>query len=257
MFPDRHLDKSSDPTVPGYSIPAGATVRLTFPKEFTPLAGNSHLEGALLNGWPHGAIPVPFSVTQDKADPRVVVVRIDQAIATRPPESPGLKAIHVRTGELNPASPGDYPILIQFIDAGPVSGTTNAIAHITDKPVPNVAAYNQLHQSNDEDWQHVKPGMEAALPIDLLVTLPDEPRSTISLTPTGAGALSILSDGKPIGSISSQGVSVTLTPDSFGPGYSRLGIIRVRAKAGNEPGIAEIVATLEGGTKYTIKLIVD
>jgi len=66
-----------------------------------------------------------------------------------------------------------------------------------------------------------------------------------------------LSDGKPIGSISAQGVPVTLTPEAFGPGYSRLGIIRVRAKAGNEPGTAEIVATLEGGTKYTINLIVD
>jgi len=251
------LDKSSDPTVPGYSVPAGATVRLTFPKEFTPLAGSPHLEGALLHGWPHGAIPVPFSVTQDKTDPRVVVVRIDQAIAIGPPERPGLKAIHVRTGELNPALPGDYPIAVQFIEAGPLSGTTNAIAHITDKPVPNVAAYNQLHQSKDEDWQHVKPGMEAALPIDLLVTLPDEPRSTISLTLVGYGALSILSDGKSIGSISSQGVPVTLSPESFGPGYARLGIIRVRAKAGSQPGIAEIIVSLERGTSYKIKLIVD
>jgi len=251
------LDKSSDPTVPGYSVPAGSTVRLTFPKEFTPQAGNPHLEGALLYGWPHGAIPVPFSVTQDKTDPRGVVVRIDQAIAIGPRERPGLKAIHVRTGELNPDSPGDYLISVQFIGAGPLSGTTSAIAHITDKPVPNVAAYNQLHQSKDEDWQHVSPGMEAQLPIDLLVTLPDDPRSTISLAPASDGALGILSDGKPIGSISSRGVPVTLTPESFGPGYSRLGIIRVRARAGSQPGIAEIVAMLEGGTKYKINLIVD
>jgi hypothetical protein len=251
------FDKSPDPTVAGYSVPAGATVRLTFPREFTPLAGNPHIEGALLHGWPHGAIPVPFSVTQDKTDPRVVVVRIDQAIAIGPPERPGLKAIHVRTGELNPPSPGDYPISVQFIDAGPLSGTTSAIAHITDKPVRNVAAYNQLHQSKDEDWQHTKPGMEAPLPIDLLVTLPDEARSTISLTSAGDGALSVLSDGKPIGSIRSQGVPVTLTPESFGPGYSRLGIIRVRAKAGSQPGIAEIIAALEGGTQYKITLIVD
>lgn len=249
------FDKSSDPTLPGYSVPAGATVRLTFPKEFTPLAGNPHLEGALLHGWPHGAIPVPFSVTQDNNDPRVVIVRIDQAIGTAPPERPGLKVIHVRIGELNPALPGDYPIAVQFIEAGPLSGTTNAIAHITDKPMPNVAAYNQLHQSKDEDWQHVKPGMEAALPIDLLVTLPDVPRSTISLAPTGDGALSILSDGKPIGAINSQGVPVTLTPESFGPGYARLGIFRVRAKAGSQPGIAEIISSLEGGTSY--KLIAD
>ncbi|HVR55987.1 MAG TPA: hypothetical protein VMT72_04095 [Pseudolabrys sp.] len=251
------FDKSPDPAVAGYSVPAGATVRLTFPKEFTPQAGNPHLEGALLHGWPHGAIPVPFSVMQDKTDPRVVVIRIDQAIASGPPERPGLKAIHVRTGELNPNSPGDYPISVQFIDAGPLSGTTSAIAHITDKPVPNVAAYNQLHQSKDEDWQHVKPGMEAPLPIDFLVTLPDEARSTISLTSAGDGALSILSDGKPIGSVRSQGVPVTLTPESFGPGYARLGIMRVRAKAGSQPGTAEIIAALESGTQYKITVIVD
>jgi len=30
------LDKSSDPKVPGYAIPAGAEIRFVFPKEFTP-----------------------------------------------------------------------------------------------------------------------------------------------------------------------------------------------------------------------------
>jgi hypothetical protein len=50
---------------------------------------------------------------------------------------------------------------------------------------------------------------------------------------------------------------VTLAPESFGPGYSRVGVIRVRAKAGSEPGMAEITAALDGGTRYTIKLIVE
>jgi hypothetical protein len=177
------LDKSSNPSVPGYAVPAGTTVRFTFPKEFTPMPGNPHLEGALLYGWPHGAIPAPFSVTQDQADPRVVTVRIEGAISANPPEGPGLKAIHVRTGELNPASPGDYPIKVQFINAGSLSGTITAVAHITAKPLPNIAAYNQLHQSKDEDWQHVKPNAEAPLAIDFLVTLPGECRSSITLTP--------------------------------------------------------------------------
>jgi hypothetical protein len=66
-----------------------------------------------------------------------------------------------------------------------------------------------------------------------------------------------LSDGKPIGSIRSRGVAVTLTPESFGPGYSQLGIIRLRAKAGSQPGIAEIIAVPDGGTEYRINLIVD
>ena len=251
------FDKSSDPSVPGYPMPAGATVRFTFPKEFTPLTDNPHLEGALLYGWPHGAIPVPFSLTQDKTDPHVVVVRIDQAISIGPPERPGLKAIHVRTGELNPTSPGDYPVSIQFIDAGLLSGTTKAIAHITEKSLPNVAAYNQLHQSKDEDWQRVTVGSDALLPIDFLVTLPDVARSSITLAPAAEGSLSILSDGKPIGSIVAKGVPVTLTPQNFGPGFARLGIVELHAKAGTTPGSAQIIAALQGGTQYVINLVVE
>jgi len=251
------FDKPSDPSVPGYAVPSGTKVRLTFPEAFTPLTGHPHLEGALLYGWPQGAIPVPFSVMQDDINPRVVDVRIDQAISIGPPEGPGLKAIHVRTGELNPTLPGDYPIKLQFIDAGPLSGTAKAIAHITERPLPNVAAYNQLHQGKDEDWQRVRAGSDAMLPIDFLVTLPDEARSSIALAPAAQGSLSILCDGKPIGSITVNGVPVTLTPQTFGPGLSRLGIVEVRAKAGTTPGKAEIVAALEGGTQYVINLVVE
>lgn len=250
------FDKSSDPSVSGYAVPAGTTVRFTFPKEFTPLPSKPYLEGALLYGWPHGAIPAQFSVTQDQTDPRVVVVRIEQAISADPPERPGLKAIHVRTAELNPTSEGDYPITVQFSDAGPLSGTTTTVAHITAKPSPIVAAYNALHQSKDEDWQRVKAGAEASLPIDFLVTLPNESRSSISLTVAENGALSILSDGRPIGSITTTGVPVTLTPQTFGPGLARLGIIEVHAKAGETPGTALITAVLGGGIEYKIYLIV-
>jgi hypothetical protein len=251
------FDRPADPNIPGYAVPAGATMRLTFPKEFMPLGGHPHLEGALLYGWPHGAVPVPFTVTQNEPDPRVVVVRINEAISAGPPERPGLKAIHVRTGELNPASPGDYSIVVQLINAGSLSGTFNAVAHITDEAVPNIAAYNQLHQGKDEDWQRVKPGMEASLPIDFLVTLPDSSRSSITVTPTGDGTFGILSDGKPVGSIRTQGVAIELTPEPFGPGFSRLGIFRVRAKAGTQIGTAEIIASLNGGTQYKITLVVE
>lgn len=196
-------------------------------------------------------------MTQNEADPRVVVVRIDGAIQSNPPEKPGLKAIHILTGELNPAVAGDYPIAVQFIDAGPLSGTSTAIAHITASAAPNVAAYNQLHQGRNEDWQRVKGGAEAAMPIDFLVTLPESSRSSIGLKASGDGALKIVSDGKPIGSIRTRGVPIALTPEPFGPGYSRLGIIRVRAGAGSQPGTAEIIARLNGGTEYKVTLIVE
>jgi hypothetical protein len=251
------FDKSSDPSVPGYAVPAGTTVRITFPSQFTPSTGHPHLEGALLHGWPQGAITAPFSVTQDDSNQRVVDIRIDKAIASGPPEAPGLKAIHVRTGEVNPALPGDYPISVQFINAGPLSGTTVAVAHITERPLPNVAAYNQLHQGKDEDWQRVRTGSDAMLPIDFLVTLPDEARSSIAVAQGAEGSLSILCDGKPIGSIVAKGAPVTLTPQTFGPGLSRLGVVEVRAKAGPTPGTVEIVAALEGGTQYVINLVVE
>jgi hypothetical protein len=248
------FDKSFDPTVPGYAIPAGATIRFTFPKAFTPKAGDP-LE-ALMIKWEQGPVPAKFTVAPDGKDPRSILIRFDGAIAPETPGNPGLKAIHLRTNEINPVKAGSYPITVQFIDAGPLTGTTTATARITDKAVPNVAAYNQLHQGKDEDWQRVKPGEEAPLPIDFLVTLPDASRSVVSLQAGDAG-LSILRDGKPIGSITTQGVPVALTPQAFGPGYSRLGIIEVRAKAGSTPGVAQIVASLDGGTQYTIHLVVE
>jgi len=178
------FDKSSDPTVPGYAIPTGSTIRITFPKAFTPKPGGV-LGVVMLTGWSQGSIPAKFSTALDARDPRTVVVHFNEGISIGPAERPGLKAIHLRTNEINPAKAGDYPVTIQFADAGSLSGTVKATAHITAKPLPNVAAYNQLHQSQDEDWQHVKTGEEALLPIDFLVTLPDAPRSR----PAGAPAV--------------------------------------------------------------------
>ena len=249
------LDKLSDPTVPGYSIPAGATIRFTFPKAFTP--GRGPLESVMLTGWAQGSIPAKFTVAVDKRNPRAVVIHFDEGIEAGPPERPGLKAIHLRTGLINPAKAGDYPVTIRFIDAGLLSGTTKAIAQITARPVPNIAAYNQLHQGEDEDWQRVKIGADAPLPIDFLVTLPDKPRSVVSVTPAADGGMTILSDGNPVGSITTEGVPVTITPRAFGPGFARLGIIEVHVAAGMAPGIARIIASLDGGTRYDIHVVVE
>jgi hypothetical protein len=250
------LDKASDPAVPGYAVPAGATVRFTFPQAFTPRPGGS-LESVMLTGWAQGSIPVQFTVALDARDPRTVVIHFDQPIVPNPPGSPGLKGIHLRTNEINPAQPGDYPIAVQFIEAGPLSGTTTAIAHITARPVPNIAPYNQLHPGKDEDWQHVAAGTEAMLPVDFLVTLPDTSRSEVTLRAAPDGMLTVLNDGRPIGSISTRGVPVTLTPQAFGPGFSRLGIIEVHVRAGTTRGNAQVVASLDGGTRCVINLAVE
>jgi hypothetical protein len=251
-----YFDKSSDPIVPGYAVPAGATFRFTFSDDFTPRAG--HLPEAVpLHGWPQGAISAKFTIQTNDNDPRTVVLHLDQPVVPQPPERPGLKAIHLRATVNNPSEPGDYPITIQFANAGALSGAAVAIAHITSRPEPNVAAYNQLHDGRNEDWQRVKVGSEASLPLDFLVTLPDEARANITVSPTPKAGLRILCDGKPIGSITTEGVPMTLMPHAFGPGFSRLGIIELRARAGATPGIAQVIASLAAGTRLVIHLVVE
>lgn len=61
-----------------------------------------------------------------------------------------------------------YPIKVAFIDAGPRSGTVEAIADISAGSLPNIAQYNQSHDARDEDWQRVQPGQTATLPSGLL-----------------------------------------------------------------------------------------
>ena len=200
---------------------------------------------------------IGIKIGLDPQDPRTIVLRLTATVPSAPPERPGLKAIHLRWGPLNPTQAGDYPITIQLSDAGGLSGTTQATAHITAKPVPNVAAYNQLHEGRNEDWQHVKTGQTTSLPVDLLITLPDKARSSISFRPATGGDLEILSDGVPIGTVTQHGVPVTLKPESFGPGFARLGIVRFYVTGGLEPGLAEIEAQLQGGQRYTVHVVVE
>jgi hypothetical protein len=250
------LDKSFEPTKPGYGVPAGATMRFTFARAFTPVA-KIEPESVLLYGWPQKSIPVKFAIGLDPHDPRTIVITLREAIEAVAPDRPGLKAIHLRTGELNPKQKGNYPIEIQFSNAGELSGRTTAMASITSAPVPVIAAYNQLHDSRNEDWQHVKRGETAALPIDFLVTLPSEARSSISLRPAPNGGLEVLSDNKQIGTIKASGASLMLKDVAFGPGFARLGIVRVQATAGAQTGTAEINAQLTGGPTYTLHMIIE
>jgi hypothetical protein len=251
-----YFDKSPDPATPGYAFPAGATIRFKFPQAFTPRSSPGP-QAVLLNGWPQGPITVPFTVGLDPQNPRTIVLKLTGPIPAGPPDHPGLKSIHLRWGPNNPSQTGDYPITVEYSDAGELSGSTQMVVGITPKPVPNIAAYNTLHEGRNENYQHVKIGQTSTLPIDFLVTLPDKCRSFIGLRPTPDGNLEITSDGVPIGTIKKQGVPLTLKPEPFGPGFARLGIIRVHATAGSVPGEAWIEARLVGGTSYTIRIIVE
>jgi hypothetical protein len=250
------FDISPIPAVPGLALPAGATFRFIFPGDFSPQSDQPP-KAVLLHNWPQKPIMIPFSVKLDPSDPRIIVLKLDAPIPVEPPERPGLKSIHLQWGPLNPKASGDYPIKVELSDASEFSGAVEAVARITPRPVPNIAAYNQLHQGQNENWQHIKVGQTAPMPIDLLITLPDANRCFMTLRPKEGGDLDILSDGKPIGTITRKGVPVSLKPEPFGPGFARLGIVRYHVIAGAEPGNAEIVANLQNGTSYTITVVVE
>ena len=251
-----YFDKSPDPAVPGYAFPAGTVFRFKFPEAFMPQSDRSP-QAVLLHGWPQGPIQAPFTVALDPADGRVIVLKLDGPLQPGPPDHPGLKAIHLRWGPINPSQPGDYPITVEYANVGVLSGSVQATARITSGPVPNIAAYNTLHEGRNENWQHVKAGQAGLLPVDFLVTLPDKCRSFVALRPMPDGNLEITSDGTPIGMITKRGVPLTLKPEPFGPGFARLGIIRFHVTAGSAPGDAEIEGKLIGGTSYTIKVVVE
>ena len=97
------------------------------------------------------------------------------------------------------------------------------------------------YQPMTSHGQHVKTGQTAPLPIDLLIKLPDKARSSMELRPVTGGNLEILSDGVAIGTITRRGVPVTLRPESFGPGFARLGIVRFYVTGDSLPGEGQAV----------------
>lgn len=103
-------------------------------------------QDVLLYGWPQKVAPLAFTIGIDPKDSRTIVLRLTEAFPADPPQLSGIKAIHLRWDPLNPKQAGEYPVTIQLSDAGPLSGITRAAARITAKPVPNIAAYNQLHE---------------------------------------------------------------------------------------------------------------
>jgi hypothetical protein len=251
-----YFDKSPDPAVPGYAFPAGATLRFTFPAAFVPQTAQAPA-AVLLHGWPQGPIVSPFTIGLDPKDQRTIVLKLTKALPSGPPEAPGLKAIHLRWGPVNPKEAAEYPMIIEYVDAGDLSGSTKVMVPITAKPVPNISGHNTLHAGRNENYQHVKAGQQAKVPINFLVTLPDKARSFISLRPMQDGNLEIMSDGSPIGTITKRGAPITLKPEPFGPGYARLGLVQFYVTAGGTPGEAEIEGRLTGGTSYTIKVTVE
>lgn len=136
-----YFDRSPDPKVPGYAFPEGTIFRFKFPPAFMPQADRQP-RAVLLGGNPAAPIQAPFTIGIDPGDPRIIVLTLTAPLLSGSPDGPGLKGIHLGWGPLNPSAPGEYPITIECVSAGELSGSTVAIARITPKPPAGVAALN-------------------------------------------------------------------------------------------------------------------
>ena len=105
------LDKCNEPWAPGYQPPGGTTIRIAFPRSFSPRR-DLPLQVFLLHGWPRGAITAKFEAAVDPYDYRAIILRLSEPIDACPPDQPGLKAIHLRAPVVDPAKPSDYPIAV-------------------------------------------------------------------------------------------------------------------------------------------------
>ena len=134
-----YFDRPPDPAIPGYALPEGATFRFRFPEAFVPQPDRSP-RAEFLSDRPSGPIHASFAIYVDPGDPRTVVLTLTAPLPSGSPGSPGLKAIRLSPGSLNPTEPGEYRITMECSDMGELSGSTQIIARITPKPGAGIVA---------------------------------------------------------------------------------------------------------------------
>lgn len=123
-----NLDTSMDPAVPGRTLEAGRTIRITLPDEFESqglpadvpadcdaYAGECN-SGELLQGWPQGPIPPTeefYTLEMDGTHTFVFTAMQDLG----PGETPGIKQVHLMArGFTNPV--GEHHVLVEA-ETGP------------------------------------------------------------------------------------------------------------------------------------------
>jgi hypothetical protein len=149
------LDGALDPSVPGRTLAAGGTIRITFPHAYDlgnlggfPLAnagsspncvpGNLICStGVLLQGWPQNPVPPPnYSLS---IEGNTLVYTALQDIVPNPPGAPGIKQMHMILNGLTNPKPGHYRIRVDA-ETGPGGSVESGsvLAHILPKQRPSI-----------------------------------------------------------------------------------------------------------------------
>jgi len=155
------LDIDLDPTVPGRTLVAGNSVRITFPEEFESVEVNAGPAagceapcntGVILQGWPQRPFPPTpdfYSVEMDGSHTFVMTAVQDLA----PGDTPGVKQFHViLSGFTDPTEPGDYAIMVEA-GTGPDGAVETGTGVVTIHPAirPSINVTSIFAKANEDD----------------------------------------------------------------------------------------------------------
>lgn len=194
-----NLDTSLDPAVPGRTLLAGHTIKVTLPDEFvntgslplhdlfgspTCVPGNLQCSTAvLLQGWPQHPIlprvpPAPpgtgapqYSLSLEGSNIIVFTANVD-LIPGVPLSGPGIKQIHlILNGFRNPSRPGLYPIAVEAETGinGEVERGIGSV-HIRPRISPSINVTSAFNPGAPNTiYQTTAPSELTPLPYDFLL----------------------------------------------------------------------------------------
>lgn len=276
------LDTSLDPSVPGRSLAAGSTIRITLPASFvntgglpfegvgssaTCAPGNLICNtGVLLQGWPQHPIGPPFAKYDLTLDGNTIVFTALENLGPAGIVAPGIKQIHlVLNGYINP-KPGNYKIEVEA-ETGPggsvEKGTGNLrILEKSRASINHTSAFvagtpNRIYQATTVD-------QPIPMPYDFLLwDTNGDPFVGVEIVPAGGGegsksiAALIVQDGKTVGHVRVKAPKHAKGHSVFSTGPSTLidspisnaptGRMTVSFLAGSATGTYKLTFSLEGG----------
>jgi hypothetical protein len=182
-----NLDTSLDPAVPGRTLAAGKTIRVTLPEEFVSaglpadvptecgaFAGECNT-AVLLQGWPQRPFPPTLEFhTLEMDGTHTLVFSAVQDLG--PGATPGLKQTHLMAlGFTNPEA-GDYAIEIEA-ETGPDGTVETGTAVVTIHPSirPSINVTSIFAKANEDDpngnpiYQQAAPGGTTPFAWDFLL----------------------------------------------------------------------------------------
>lgn len=186
-----NLDRSLDPAVPGRTLRAGDTIRITLPDDFVsqglstdlPTACNAFAgecnTGVLLQGWPQRPIPPTeefYTLEMDGTHTFVFTAMQD----LEPGATPGIKQVHLMAlGFTNPP-PAEYHILVEA-QTGPDGEVETGIGQIVPgegvgwniNPTSVFAKESAEEPNGNTIYQEARVGESPPWDWDLLVFAPN------------------------------------------------------------------------------------